>query len=95
MEKVEKSERLDPDVLDRLLDMLREGKTRYEIEEELGVPYHTRKLIPPERMKDYYRACMVGRAKRYRQRLMGVPVKCPNCGTIIKGGRNEQEGANE
>ena len=91
MKKLEK-EKLDPNVVDRLLSMLREGKPRYEIMKELGIPYHTRKIIPPERIADYHRACMVGRAKRYRRRLMIRPmiVKCPECGAsiVVRGGEN-------
>ena len=71
--------------VDRLIQMLRSGRFRYEIIKELGLPYHFRNLIPDHRLEDYDRACKSGRARRYRrgkarERAM-VRFDCHVCGT--------------
>ena len=87
--------------VDRLIQMLRSGRPRYEIIEELGLPYHLRNLIPDHRLKDYDRACKSGRVRRYRERRASERAKvrfgCPMCGVQYiarvhwTGGRYELE----
>ena len=77
-------EKLSSNEVDKLISMLREGKTRYEIMRELEVPYHVRRLIPPDRIAEYQKACQIGRAKRYRRKLLRFSmVKCPKCGAFL------------
>ena len=70
--------------VDRLIQMLRSGRLRYEIIKELGLPYHFRNLIPDHRLKDYDRACKSGRMRRYRKGRASERAKvhfdCPMCG---------------
>lgn len=69
---------------DRLIEMLRSGKTRYEIMKELRLPYHFRDLIPDRWLENYERACKSGRARRYRRKKAAeramVHFSCHVCG---------------
>ena len=78
---------LSSEEVDKIIEALKEGKPRHEIVEELGLPYHIKPLIPPERLEEYKQACQCGRTVRYKHRLAILKslsrIKCPNCGIVM------------